>query len=139
MFNVVRVVRVEPGAMLDGSVFDQWIYIEFGGSTIPVFDPEMIAPDYASGELHEVRLGLMATRVDYTNSSASGLAGNRYYGKVVLVRERDGIFSYLLDINGLKVHLFDDSRYSLGDYLVVQGRLDLEDIKLPNSVLWYEV
>lgn len=139
MFNVVRVVRVEPGAMLDGSVFDQWIYIEFGGSTIPVFDPEMIAPDYASGELHEVRLGLMATRVDYTNSSASGLAGNRYYGRVVLVRERDGIFSYLLDINGLKVHLFDDSRYSLGDYLVVQGRLDLEDIKLPNSVLWDEV
>ncbi len=139
MFNVVRVVRVEPGAMLDGSVFDQWIYIEFGGSTIPVFDPEMIAPDYASGELHEVRLGLMATRVDYTNSSASGLAGNRYYGRVVLVRERDGIFSYLLDINGLKVHLFDDSRYSLGDYLVVQGRLDLEDIKLPNSVLWNEV
>ncbi len=139
VFNVVRVVRVEPGAMLDDSVFDQWLYIEFGGSTIPVFDHEMIAPDYASGELHEVRLGLMATSVQYTNSSASGLAGNRYYGRVVSVRELNGFFSYLLDINGLKVHLSDDTRYSLGDYLVVQGRLDLEDIKLPNAALWNEV
>lgn len=136
VFNVVRVVRVEPGAMLDDVVYDQWLYIEFGGSTASVFDPDMIAPEYASGELHEVKLSLMATRVEPSTSRSSGVSGNRYYGRVVSVLERDGFFDHLLDINGLKVHLLEPENHSVGEYLAVQGRLDLDDIQLPNPNAW---
>jgi len=136
VFNVVRVVRVEPGAMLDDVVYDQWLYIEFGGSTAPVFDPNMIAPEYASGELHEVRLSLMATHVAPSAGSSSGVSGNRYYGRVVSVIDRGGLFDHLLDINGLRVHLMEYQTHPIGEYLAVQGRLDLDDIKLPNSDAW---
>jgi len=136
VFNVVRVVRVEPGAELGGTVFDQWLYIEFGGSTASVFDPEMIAPEYASGELHEVKLSLMATSVEPSTSRSSGINGNRYYGRVVSVVEREGLFEHLLDINGLKIHLAEQQNYPLYEYLAVQGRLDLIDIKLPEPNAW---
>ncbi len=136
VFNVVRVVRVEPGAMLDEVVYDQWIYIEFGGSTTPVFDPNMIAPEYASGELHEVKLSLMAIHVAPSTSSSSGVSGNRYYGRVVSVLERGGLFDHLLNINGLKVHLLEQENHCVGEYLAVQGRLDLDDIQLPNPSAW---
>lgn len=135
VFNVVRVVRVEPGAELGGTVFVQWLYIEFGGSTASVFDHMMIAPEYASGELHEVKLSLTATRVEPTSHS-SGLSGNRYYGRVVSVIDRSGLFDHLLDINGLRVHLVENQRFPIGEYLAVQGRLDLEDIKLPLQSAW---
>ena len=136
VFNVVRVVSVEPGAELGGTVFDQWLYIEFGGSTASVFDPDMIAPEYASGELHEVKLSLMATRIEPSTSQASGVNANRYYGRVVSVIERDGLFDHLLDISGLKVHLTEQKNYPLYEYLAVQGRLDLIDIKLPEPNGW---
>ena len=136
VFNVVRVVRVEPGAELGGTVYDQWLYIEFGGSTASVFDPDMIAPEYASGELHEVKLSLMATSVEPSTSRSSGVNGNRYYGRVVSVVEREGLFEHLLDINGLKVHLAEREHYPLYEYLAVQGRLDLIDIKLPEPNAW---
>ena len=136
VFNVVRVVRVEPGAELGGTVFDQWLHIEFGGSTASVFDPDMIAPEYASGELHEVKLSLMATSVEPSTSRASGVSGNRYYGRVVFVVERQDFFDHLLDINGLRVHLVEQTNYPLFEYLAVQGRLDLIDIKLPEPTGW---
>jgi hypothetical protein len=136
VFNVVRVVRVEPGAELGGTVFDQWLYIEFGGATASVFDPDMIAPEYASGELHEVKLSLMATSVEPSTSRSSGINGNRYYGRVVSVVEREGLFEHLLDINGLKIHLAEQQNYPLYEYLAVQGRLDLIDIKLPEPNAW---
>lgn len=136
VFNVVRVVRVEPGAELGGTVFDQWLHIEFGGSTASVFDPDMIAPEYASGELHEVKLSLMATSVEPSTSSASGVNGNRYYGRIVSVVTRDGLFDHVLDISGLKIHLTEQTNYPLYEYLAVQGRLDLIDIKLPEPNGW---
>jgi hypothetical protein len=136
VFNVVRVVRVESGAELDGTVFDQWVHIEFGGSTASVFDHMMIAPEYASGELHEVKLSLMASWVEPSTSRASGVSGNRYFGRVVSVLECDGLFDHLLDINGLRVHLVENHRFPVGEYLAVQGRLDLEDIQLPILNAW---
>jgi hypothetical protein len=135
VFNIVRVVRVEPGSELDGNVYDQWLYIEFGGSTTSIFDHMMIAPKYASGELHEVKLSLMATRVEPTSHS-SGVSGNRYYGRVVSVLEREDFYDHLLDVNGLRIHLVENQRYPVGEYLVVQGRLDLADIKLPIQNAW---
>lgn len=136
VFNVVRVVRVEPGAELGGTVFDQWLHIEFGGSTASVFNSEMIAPEYASGELHEVKLSLMATSVEPSTSRASGVNGNRYYGRVVSVVEWQGLFDHLLDVNGLRIHLVKDKDYSSLGYLAVQGRLDLVDIRLPEPTGW---
>ena len=139
VFNIVRVVRVEPGAMLDGTVYDQWIHIEFGGSTASVFDPDMIAPEHSSGELHEVKLCLMATSVESSNSRARGVSGNWYYGKVVSIYRRDSLFDHVLDIDGLKIHLLEDKEHPLGEYLTVRGRLDLDDIKYPNAESWTTV
>ena len=136
VFNIVRVVRVEPGAMLDGTVFDQWIHIEFGGSTASVFDPDMIAPEYAPGEIHELKLSLMATSVEPSNSSARGVSGNWYYGRVVSVYRRESLFDHILDINGLKIHLLENREHPIGEYLSVRGRLDLDDIKYPNAESW---
>lgn len=136
VFNIVRVVRVEPGAMLEDTVFDQWIHIEFGGSTASVFDSEMIAPEYASGEIHELKLSLMATSVEPSNSSARGVSGNWYYGRVVSVYRREGLYDHILDINGLKIHLLEDKEHPVGEYLSVRGRLDLDDIKYPNAESW---
>jgi hypothetical protein len=136
VFNVVRVVRVEPGVEPDGNVFDQWLHIEFGGSTAPVFDRMMIVPEYASGELHEVKLNLIATQIESSPSRASGVSGNRYFGRVVSVMDRGNLFDHILDINGLRVHLLEYSMYPVGEYLAVQGRLDLEDIKTPLQNVW---
>lgn len=136
VFNIVRVVRVEPGAMLDGTVFDQWLHIEFGGSTASVFDPEMIAPDYASGEIHELKLSLMATQVSPSNSRGSGISGNNYYGRIVSVINRNGLYDHIVDVNGLRVHLVEHTQRPLGDYLAIRGRLDLDDIKYPNTESW---
>jgi len=130
------VARVEPGASLDGTVFDQWLYIEFGGSTASVFDPDMIAPEYASGEIHELKLCLMATSVEPSTSSAVGVSGNWYYGKVISVYRREEAFDHILDVNGLKIHLIEKTEYPVGGYLTVRGRLDLDDIKYPNAESW---
>jgi hypothetical protein len=139
VFNVVRVVRVEPGAMLDETVYDQWLHIEFGGGTVSVFDSELIAPEYASGEVHEVKLGIMATRVSVSNSTGMGISGNNYYGRVVSARPHDGLFEYIFDVNGLRIHLMDHVQHEVGEYLAVRGRLDLMDIKHPRPDSWQSV
>ena len=139
VFNIVRVVRVEPGASLDGTVFDQWLHIEFGGSTASVFDPEMIAPEYASGEIHELKLCLMATSVEQSNSSAVGISGSWYYGRIISVYRRGDLFDHILDVNGLRIHLSENTEYPVGAYLTVRGRLDLDDIKYPHTEAWKTV
>ena len=139
VFNIVRVVRVEPGASLDSTVFDQWLHIEFGGRTASVFDPDMIAPEYASGEIHELKLCLMATSVEQSNSSAVGISGNWYYGRIISVYRRENHFDHILDVNGLKIHLIEDKEHPVGEYLTVRGRLDLEDIKYPHAEAWKTV
>lgn len=78
-------------------------------------------------------------RVEPSTSRASGVNGNRYYGRVVSVIEREGLFEFLLDISGLKIHLTEQTNYPLGEYLAVQGRLDLIDIKLPEPNGWNTV
>ena len=139
VFNIVRVVRVEPGAMLGDTVFDQWLHIEFGGSTASVFDSEMIAPEYASGEIHELKLSLMATQVQSSNSRGSGISGNNYYGRVVSVINRGDLFDHVVDVNGLRIHLVEHSEHPVGEYLAIRGRLDLDDMKYPHTSSWQSV
>jgi hypothetical protein len=136
VFNTVRVARIEPGVMIEGAANDQWVHIEFGGATAKVFDPDVIAPRYASGELHEVKLCLNVNSVEPSNSRALGIAGNRYYGRVISISKRGGMFEHLLDINGLRVHMAEMDQYPVGTHLSIQGRLDLEDIQLPNPSVW---
>ena len=136
VFNVVKVVRVEPGAELDGTVYDQWLHIEYDGCKASIFDQMMIAPEHASGELHELKISVMATSVEPANGQASGISGNRFTGKIVAVRESDGLFEHLLDIHGLRIHLVDTKQHPVGEYLAVKGRLDLNDIQSPSPNAW---
>jgi hypothetical protein len=55
---------------------------------------------------------------------------------VVSVLEREDFYDHLLDVNGLRIHLVENQRYPVGEYLVAQGRLDLTDIKLPIQNAW---
>jgi hypothetical protein len=136
VFNVVRVVRVEPRTQLNGKFSDQLVHIEFGGSTAKVYDPEVIAPRYASGELHEVKLVLKDSSIEKSNSRALGISGNRYYGKIVSVIQRAGLFDHLLDINGLRVHMLKHEMFPVGEHLSIKGMLNLDDIQLPNPNAW---
>jgi hypothetical protein len=136
VFNVVRVVGVEPGAELDGTLYDQWVRIDHRGSLFSVFDQMLIMPEHASGELHEVKLSFMATSVIPSNRSYSGTSGNRFSGKVVSVFEHDSYFDHIIDVDGLKVHLPKNERHPLGEQLEIKGRLDLDDIQYPSPTVW---
>ncbi len=139
VFNVVRVTRVEPGAELDGTVYDQWLRIEYGGSFVSVFDQMMIVPEHASGELHEVKLSFMATNVASVSKPNSSITGNMFSGKVVSVLERGDFFDHIVDINGLKVHLLENEKLPLGQQLEIRGRLDIDDIQYPSPTAWETV
>ncbi len=137
VFNLVKVVRVEPGAELDGTVYDQWLHIECGDCKASLFDHMMIAPEHSKGEMHEVKVSLMSTGVEQGSPSEVGINGNRFTGKVVAIRELNSYYyDHLLDIKGLKVHLVDDKLYDIGGYLTVRGRLDLDDIQYPSPNAW---
>jgi hypothetical protein len=137
VFNLVKVVRVEPGAELDGTVYDQWVHVEFNGLNAALFDQMMIAPEHSSGEMHEVKISVMSTGVEHCSPSETGIAGNRFTGKVVAIRELNTYYyDHLLDIQGLRVHLIDDKLYDIGGYLTIKGRLDLYDIQYPSPTAW---
>ena len=136
MFNLVKVVRVEPGAELDGTVYDQWLHIEYGDCKASVFDHMLIAPEHVSGEMHEVKISIMATSIEPSVSSNVGVAGNRFTGKVVAIRESKGYYDHLIDIQGLKVHLIENKLYDIGGYISVKGRMDLDDMQYPSPNAW---
>ena len=136
VFNVVRVVGVEPGAELDGTVYDQWVQIDHSGSRFSVFDHMLIMPEHSAGELHEVKLSFMATAVTPERVAHSGVAGNVFSGEVVNVLENGDSFNHIIDVNGLKVHLLEDEKHPVGQYLEIRGRLDLDDMHYPSAEAW---
>lgn len=125
VYNLVRVARVGEGG--GGRI----IYIEFAGSTLPVYDERNLAPDYAAGELHEVKLRLQALEVEEGSQGVLGASGDRFYGRVVHRIPLGSGWSYVLELGGLRAHLDTAELHPVGGYLSVVGRLVLEDIMLP--------
>lgn len=124
VFNVVKILGIEPGAELDDTVYDQWIRIAYKDHSLSLFDMDMIAYETAVGGYHEVRIGVMFTELE-EDAGPMMAKDNRFRGKVVSVTEEDGLFRHIVDLDGLKVILSDQKRYEIGAVLKFKARLDL--------------
>ncbi len=128
VFNVVKVLEIEPGAELDDTVYDQWVRIAYKDHSLSLFDMSMIAYESAVGDYHEVQIGVMFTELE--EDTGPPLAkGNRFRGKVVSVTEKDGLFRYIVDLDGLRVILSDQAKHEIGSVLKFKARLDLLDFR----------
>jgi hypothetical protein len=128
VFNVVKVLEIEPGAELDDTVYDQWVRIAYKDHSLSLFDMSMIAYESVVGEYHEVQIGVMFTELE-EDAGPMMAKGNRFQGKVVAVTEEGGLFRHIVDLDGLKVILSDQNRYEIGAILKFKARLDLLDFR----------
>jgi len=124
VFNVVKILGIEPGAELDDTVYDQWVRIAYKDHSLSIFDMDMIAYESTVGDYHEVQIGVMFTELE-EDMGLMMAKGNRFRGKVVSVTEMDGLYEHIVDLDGLKVILSDQKRYEIGAILKFKARLDL--------------
>ena len=124
VFNVVKILEIEPGAQLDDTVYDQWVRIAYKDHSLSIFDMDMIAYESAVGDYHEVQIGVMFTELE-EDAGPMMAKGNRFRGKVVSVTEEDGLYEHIVDLDGLRVILSDQKRYKVGSFLKFKARLDL--------------
>ena len=127
-FNVVKVLEVEPGAELDGTVYDQWVRIAYKDHGLSLFDMNMLAYEGAAGDYHELRIGVMFTELE-EDEGPTMAKGNRFRGKVVAVTEEGGLYEHVVDLDGLKVILSDREEHKVGTTLRFKARLDLLDFR----------
>ena len=129
VFNVVKILEIEPGAELDHTVYDQWIRVAYKDHSLSIFDMDMLASEDAVGDFHEVKIGVMFTELEADVDDPPMAKGNRFSGKVVGLIEKDGLFEHVVDLDGLRVILSDHEEHSAGTVLRFKARLDLLDIR----------
>jgi len=129
VFNVVKILEIEPGAELDHTVYDQWVRIAYKDHYLSIFDMDMLASEEAVGDFHEVKIGVMFTELEAGVDGPPMAKGNRFRGKVVEVTEKDGLFEHIVDLDGLRVTLSDHEEYNVGAMLGFKARLDLLDFR----------
>jgi hypothetical protein len=127
-FNVVKILEIEPGAELDGTVYDQWVKITYKDHSLSLFDMNMLAFEKAVGGFHEVKIGVMFTELEAEEGPPMA-KGNRFRGQVVEVTKNDGLFEHIVDLDELKVVLSDSEEYKVGTTLRFKARLDLIDFR----------
>jgi len=128
IFNVVKVLAIEPGAELDGTVYDQWVRIAYKDHSLSLFDMNMLAPGGSVGDYHEIMIGVMFTELEAEEGPPIA-KGNQFRGKVVEVNEENGLFEHIVDLDGLKVLLSDSNEHKIGTTLRFKARLDLVDFR----------
>ena len=129
VFNVVKILEIEPGLELDHTVYDQWVRIAYKNHYLSLFDMNMLANEDAVGDFHEVRIGVMFTELKAGVQGPPMAKGNRFRGKVVEVTEKDGVFEHIVDLDGLRVTLSDHEDHKIGTMLGFKARLDLIDFR----------
>ena len=129
VFNVVKILEIEPGAELDNTVYDQWVRIAYKDYSLSIFDMDMIAHDGVVGGFHEVKIGVMFTELEEVDDGSLMVKGNRFRGRVVEVTEKDGLFEHVVDLDGLRIILSDQEKYEIGTVLRFKARLDLLDFR----------
>jgi len=128
VFNVVKVLAIEPGAELDGTVYDQWVRVAYKDHSLSLFDMNMLAYEKAAGDNHELKISVMFTELEAEEGPPMA-KGNRFRGKVVEVNEDDGLFEHIVDLDGLRVLLSDSEEHKIGTTLQFKARLDLVDFR----------
>ena len=127
-FNVVRVLEIEPGAELDGTVYDQWVKIGYKEYSLSLFDMNMLAYEKAAGDYHEISIGVMFTELEEEEGPMMANR-NMFRGRVVAVAKENGFFEHVVDLDGLKVILSDHEEHKIGASLRFKARLDLLDFR----------
>ena len=129
VFNVVKVLEIETGAELDGTVYDQWVRIAYKDHSLSLFDMNMLAYESAAGDYHELSISVMFTELEEVVDAPPSAKGNRFRGKVVAVTEEDGLYEHIVDLDGLRVTLSDHEEHKVGATLRFKARLDLLDFR----------
>ncbi len=129
VFNVVKILELEPGTELDNTVYDLWVRIAYKDPSLSIFDMGMLAYTEALGDFHEVKIGVMFTELEEVVDDPLMAKRNRFRGKVVEVTEKDGLFWHIVDLDELRIILSDHEEYKIGTVLRFKSRLDLLDFR----------
>jgi hypothetical protein len=89
VFNVVKILEIEPGAELDNTVYDPWVRIAYRDHSLSFFDMDMLAYTEAVGDFHKVKIGVMFTELEVVDDPLMAKR-NRFRGKAVEVPRRMG-------------------------------------------------
>jgi hypothetical protein len=129
VFNVVKVLDIEPGAELDDTVYDQWVRIEYQDYSLSLFDMNMKLSEEYVGDYVEIKIDAMFTELEAVVSDPPMAKGNRFCGKIATVRKNDSIYEHVVDLEGLKVTLCDHVKYKVGTMIRFKARLDVVDVR----------
>lgn len=129
VFNVVKILEIEAGAELDHTVYDQWVRIAYKDHSLTLFDMDMVTPEEAVGDHHNLKIGVMFTELKADVDGPQMAKGNRFSGKVIDVAEEDGLFEHIVDLDGLRVILSGHEEHKVGTMLRFKVRLNLLEFR----------
>ncbi len=129
VYNVVKVLRIESGAELGDNIYDQWVTVKVKNQSLTLFDMDMLVSLDAVGDYAEIEIGALVTEME-SNVCASPLArGNRFCGKVVDVKHENSLYTHIIDIDGLRIHLMDPEELTINTMIRFKARLDVLDVR----------
>lgn len=129
VFNVVKVLEIEPGAELEDTVYDQWVRIKYKDHSLSLFDMDMKVSEEYVGDYSEMRIDAMFTELESDVSDPVMVKGNRFCGKVIDVRKNDSIYEHVVDLDGVRVTLCDHVEHRVGSMIKFKARLDVTEIR----------
>ena len=129
VFNVVKILEIEPGAELDNTVYDLWGRITYKDHSLSIFDMNMLAYAEAVGGFHEVKIGVVFTELEEVVDGPLVAKRNRFCGKVVEATEKDGLFRHIVDLDELRVILSDHEEHKIGTVLRFKSHMDFLDFR----------
>jgi hypothetical protein len=135
VFNRLLVTDIIPGAVLGDVVHDQWIEVGVDGESLLLFDQDAICPRRFIGYRAGLKIGLMPLSIRKVNCGEKVDDGS-YICKVIERTWVDGVWGYLFDLEGVKVHLCWDEKIEVGSLYQVEGRLDLLDVEGDGKSGW---
>ena len=136
MFNWLLVTDVIPGAVMGDVVHDQWVDVRVDGGRLIVFDQDAICPRRFIGHRARLIIGLMPLRINKVRRDWKVADEGSYIGKVIERARVGGVWEYLFDLEGVKVHVSWDEKLEMDSLYKVEGRLDLLDIEGGEKTGW---
>ena len=126
--NIVNVMEIEPGAELDGVIYDQWVRIGYPGHTLTLFDSDLIVPEDYVGKKVEIRVDAMFTELEPDVDDPPMSKGNRFIGTIMSIKKDESLFEHMVDLGGFQVTLSDHTEYSVGSRIRFKARLDVVEL-----------
>ncbi len=128
VFNVLKVIEVEPGAELGDTVYDQWVKVEYKDHSLSLFDSDMHVPSDAAGEYWEIKVGALVSQLESGVKDPIMAKGNRFCGDVVDVKREKDFFTHIVDLDGLRLEFSEKKEHPVGTRLKFKARLDVLEV-----------